>query len=118
MQQACARLQQACARLPHLILRFYGFTSFVREKKCKFAGCTFWCKAGHGVLTSQDQVRVKPNVHKPVAFVLFRQKALSKREICFQLSTTQLWVTAFYLSVILITLVAFSSDKEHTLVMT
>ena len=59
------------------------------------------------------------NVHKPVAFVLFRQKALSKREICFQLSTAQLWVTAFYFSVILITLVAFShSGKEHTLVMT
>ena len=32
MQQACARLQQACAHLPHLILRFYGFTSFVRKK--------------------------------------------------------------------------------------
>ena len=45
--------------LPHLILRFYGFTSFAREKNtCKLAGFTIWCKAGHRVLTSQDQVRV------------------------------------------------------------
>ena len=119
MQQACARLQQACAHLPHLILRFYGFTSLC-GKKMQISWLYNLVQSWSWSLdVTRSSAGKTANVHKPVAFVLFRQKALSKREICIQLSTAQLWVTAFYFSVILITLVAFShSGKEHTLVMT
>ena len=109
MQQACARLQRACAHLPHLILQISWLYILVQS----WSWSLDVTRSGAGKTA---------NVHKSVAFVLFRQtwykKAFSKREIWFQLSTAQLWVTAFYFSVILITLVAFSSGKQHTLMMT